>query len=189
MRVSFTSVVVALAAWLVLVGPAAAAGPDPSPVRLWSVSKVEQGAGEVPVSDGAQVGGGLQERSRSAGWCSTSRCTRRTGTCCRATRAFGASSRAPTATQYSVLAQAPTPNPRRRSGAPKGTVTHLDEYQAYVKRAGDASLRITLSDLLLQTIDDNNQPRGLGVPGRRRLRAGAHRRALPRPRVRGVGGR
>jgi uncharacterized delta-60 repeat protein len=38
-------------------------------------------------------------------------------------------------------------------GAVKGTVTHLDEYQAYVKQTGDASLRITLSDLRLDTID------------------------------------
>ena len=67
--------------------------------------------------------------------------------------------------QYSVLAQAPPPNPMR-VGAPKGAITHLDEYQAYEKRAGDASLRVTLSDLLLQTIDDNNRLGGVGVPGR-----------------------
>jgi hypothetical protein len=56
MRVSF----IAVALGLSLVLPAsAAAATDPSPVRLWSVSKIEQGAGAVPVTDGAQVGGRL----------------------------------------------------------------------------------------------------------------------------------
>ena len=64
-----------------------------------------------------------------------------------------------TGAQYSVLAQAPSPNPLR-SRAPEGGVAHLDEYQAYQKEGDGASLRITLSDLLLQTIDDNN---GLGA--------------------------
>jgi uncharacterized delta-60 repeat protein len=69
-------------------------------------------------------------------------------------RAFGALFSRADGAQYSVLAQAPTPNPLH-VGAVKGTVTHLDEYQAYVKRADDASLRVTLSGLLLDTIDDN----------------------------------
>ena len=55
-----------------------------------------------------------------------------------------------------MLAQAPIAQPGATSARPKGGIAHLDEYQAYVKRAGDASLRITLSDLLLQTVDDNN---------------------------------
>ena len=71
-------------------------------------------------------------------------------------RAFGSLFSSADGRQYSVLAQAPPPNPLR-AGAAKGAITHLDEYQAYEKRAGDASLRITLSDVLLQTIDDNNR--------------------------------
>ena len=55
MRVPLRSVAVSLGALLLLAAPAAAA-PDHDPVRLWSVSKVEQGAGEVPVQSGAQVG-------------------------------------------------------------------------------------------------------------------------------------
>jgi hypothetical protein len=38
-------------------GPAAAG----DPVRFWSVSRVDEGAGEVPVGSGAQAGGKLQE--------------------------------------------------------------------------------------------------------------------------------
>lgn len=70
-------------------------------------------------------------------------------------RAFGSLFSSVDSAQYSVLAQAPSPNPIRL-GAPAGTITHLDQYQAYEKQAGDAPLRITLSDLLLQTVDDNN---------------------------------
>ena len=94
-------------------------------------------------------------RSTSAASCSTSRCTRRTGTSCRVTGRSGACSRTLPERSTRCWRQAPAPNPMR-IGTPNGTVTHLDEYQAYTKRDGDASLRVTLSDLLLQTIDDNN---------------------------------
>ncbi|MFN8519815.1 MAG: Calx-beta domain-containing protein [Chloroflexota bacterium] len=50
-------------------------------------------------------------------------------------------------------------------GPSSGTVTHLDEYQAYQKVAGDATLRITLSDLLLQTIDANADTAAWECPG------------------------
>ena len=71
--------------------------------------------------------------------------------------AFGALSSSANGMQYSVLAQAPAPGSVPiRPGAPDGAITHLDQYQAYVKQDERASLRITLSDLLLQTVDDNN---------------------------------
>ena len=161
-RVSHVKRTTAVAASLVaalLFAAAAAAAPDTSPVRFWSVSKVVQGAGEVQVGSGAQVGGKLQQ-SVDVGrvvfnlplhapyWYFLPR-----------DRAFGSLFSNANGVQYSVMAQAPTPNPLRL-GAPKGALTHLDEYQAYVKQASDASLRITLSDLLLQTIDDNA---GLGA--------------------------
>src|SRR5690242_17738258 len=57
------SVIALLGTLLVLAAPAAAA-PQGDPVRLWSVSKVEQGAGVVPVRDGAQDGGKLIEYVR-----------------------------------------------------------------------------------------------------------------------------
>ena len=140
---------------LLVLAASAAASPDSGPVRFWSVTRVEQGGGEVPVREGAQAGGRLQESVdigrvvfnlplHAPYWYFLPR-----------DRAFGSLFSSANGAQYSVLAQAPPPNPYV-ARTPKGTVTHLDEYQAYVKRSGDATLRITLSDLLLQTIDDNN---------------------------------
>ncbi len=63
-----------------------------------------------------------------------------------------------------MLAQAPILAPVE-VGRPKGGIAHLDEYQAYEKRAGDASVKITLSDLLLQTVDDNNLLGAWECPG------------------------
>ncbi len=74
--------------------------------------------------------------------------------------AFGSMIASADGARYSVLAQAPTPNPLR-AGVSKGTVSHLDEYQAYQKTSSDASLRVTISDLLLQAADGNL--RGLGA--------------------------
>ena len=62
MRVPLTSISAILGTLLLLAGSAAAApGPDTSPVRLWSVSKVEQGGGEKPVTFGGQVGDVLEK--------------------------------------------------------------------------------------------------------------------------------
>ena len=86
-----------------------------------------------------------------------------------------------------MLATAPPPNPRR-VGAVKGTVTHLDEYQAYEKLTENASLRITISGVFLDTIDDNADlaawecpPEGNCEPVRTVVRSSA--------RLRRVGGR
>jgi uncharacterized delta-60 repeat protein len=154
MRLPVRLVAVSLGAVLLFAAPAVAA--DHAPVRFWSVSKVEQGVGEVPVQSGAQVGGKLQQYARlgrsvfnlplpAPYWYFLPRDS-----------AFGSVFSDETGKQYSVLAQAPVPNPMR-IGTPKGGIAHLDEYQAYEKRAGEASLRITISDLLLQTVDDNNR--------------------------------
>src|SRR5262249_21718862 len=131
-------------------------GSTGDPVRLWSVSKVVQGTGAVPVASDGQVGGELFEKAKtgrvvfnlplpSPYWENLPR-----------DDAFGALYSRADGAQYSVLAQAPSPNPLR-GGAPRGTVTHRDEYQAYERRDGDASLRIAISGVLLQTVDDNNR--------------------------------
>src|SRR5262245_59973654 len=146
-------ILAALVAFLVLAAPAAAA--DSDPLRLWSVSKVEQGAGAVPVQSGSQVGGELYKQVGPLGtvafnlglpspyWENLPR-----------DDAYGGVFSNASGKQYSVLAQAPSLNPFR-ANSPKGSISHLDEYQAYVKRAGDASLKITISGVLLQAIDDN----------------------------------
>jgi uncharacterized delta-60 repeat protein len=150
MRTFVTSV-----ATLLLAFSSAAAAADQDPVRFWWVSRVDQGAGEVRVAGGAQVGGKLQQYAQvghvafnlplhAPYWYFLPR-----------DHAFGAVSSSADGKHYSVLAQAPPPNPLR-VGKPKGAISHLDEYQAYVKRDGDASLRLTISDLLLQTVDDTN---------------------------------
>jgi uncharacterized delta-60 repeat protein len=142
-----------LGALLLLPGPARAASQG-EPARIWSVSEVQQGAGAVPVANGAQLGGRLFEKVKIAPvafnlplpdpfWSGLPR-----------DDAFGSLFSAADGSQYSVLAQAPSLNPHR-ARAPKGTITHLDELQAYEKRAGDASLRITISGLLMQLVDDN----------------------------------
>ena len=48
-----------------LVAAPAMAAQDQRPVRLWSVSKVVQGSGEVPVAGGAQVGGKLEQHAET----------------------------------------------------------------------------------------------------------------------------
>ena len=142
----------AVGALLAFVSPAAAA-PSPSggPVRFWSVSQIQQGAGEVPVDHGAQVGGAL-ERVVDLGPVAFN---------LRGTPAFDRASGEVTSSadgkQYSVAAQAPLLNPLA-ANSPKGGVTHLDEYQAYEKRSGDASLRIKISQLLLEVADGNGGP-------------------------------
>jgi hypothetical protein len=55
---------------------------------------------------------------------------------------------------YHVLAQAPVKDPSDPQSA-MGSVTHLDEYQTYKKRSRDASISITISQLLLNAVDDN----------------------------------
>jgi uncharacterized delta-60 repeat protein len=66
---------------------------------------------------------------------------------------------------YSVLAQAPTANPFDPASA-YGGLTHFDVYQAYQKQPGQASLRITLSRVLLDGIDQNAEPVNLrACPG------------------------
>jgi hypothetical protein len=153
MRTAPYAIAAFLAALVLLPGPAVAASQG-DPARIWSVSEVQQGAGAVPVRDGAQLGGTLQESAKigpvafnlplpAPYWYFLPR-----------DDAFGSLFSNADGSQYSVLTQAPTLNPYR-ARSPKGSITHLDEYQAYEKREGDASLRITISGLLLQAVDDN----------------------------------
>ena len=81
--------VLAVGALLAFAAPASAApAPSGDPVRFWSVSKVEQGAGEVPVTSGAQLGGVLEKVVDLGASCSTFvalRCSiMRAGTCSQA---------------------------------------------------------------------------------------------------------
>jgi hypothetical protein len=187
LRRALVLLVVPVAALLWLAVPAAAA-PSGDPVRIWSVSRIEQGAGAVPVSEGAQVGGKLEETAEvgrvmfnlplhAPYWYFLPR-----------DRAFGSLFSSPDGRQYSVMAQAPPPNPMR-VGAPKGG-GHAPGPVPGLREAGGRRLA---ADHALRPAapDDRRQQRALrcvGVPGPGCLRPGAHRRAVPCPRVRRVGG-
>ena len=131
----------------------AAAAPSPSgdPVRFWSVSQVQQGAGEVEVDHGAQVGGVLQKVDPLGPVAFNFRGTPLFD------HAEADLFSSADGKHYAVGATAPLLNPFA-ANSPKGALTHLDEYQAYEKRAGDASLRITISQMLLEAIDANPKP-------------------------------
>jgi uncharacterized delta-60 repeat protein len=136
-------------------GPAASG----DPARFWSVNRVDEGAGEVLVQGGAQVGGKLQEMVDVGRVAFNLPLVAPYWDFLPRDRAFGSVFSSTDGAQYSVLTQAPSPNPLR-PGSPIGSVTHLDEYQTYVKRARDASLRVTVSGLLFQAVDGNN---GAGI--------------------------
>ncbi|HET6547791.1 MAG TPA: Calx-beta domain-containing protein, partial [Solirubrobacter sp.] len=65
--------------------------------------------------------------------------------------------------RYSVAAQAPVLD-LNRADSSKGGVTHLDESQAYEKRSGDASLRITVTHAVLHAVDASHK-RASECPG------------------------
>jgi uncharacterized delta-60 repeat protein len=143
MRIALTLVLASL-----LFAPSALAAPSGAPVRLWSVSRVDQGGGEAAVQHGGQVGGTLRQVVDLGRVAFNFRGTPLFD------RAEGDVFSSADGTHYSVGATAPLLNPLQ-PGTPKGGLAHLDEYQAYVKRASDASLKITVSGALAEAIDAN----------------------------------
>jgi uncharacterized delta-60 repeat protein len=161
---AFVGIVVTVGVWLmssaagalarpVQPGPAAAG----DPVRFWSVSKIEQGAGEIEVDHGAQVGGQLQKVDDLGPVAFNFRGTPLFD------HAEGDLFSSADGKHYAVGVTAPLRNPHAANSA-KGAVTHLDEYQAYEKRTGHASLRITISQLLLEAVDANPDPEAAECP-------------------------
>lgn len=149
-RVLTAVALAAVGALLAFVSPAVAA-PSSSgdPVRLWSVSQVQQGVGEVEVDHGAQAGGALKKVIDLGPVAFNFRGTDTFD------RASGEVFSSADGKDYNVAAVAPLLNPSH-ANSPKGGLTHLDEYQAYVKTADKASLKITLSQAELVTIDGNS---------------------------------
>jgi hypothetical protein len=137
----------ALGAVLVFASPAAAATSG-APVRFWSVSKVERGAGEVPITRGAQLGDTLEKRVDVGPVAFNFRDAPDFD------RAGGQIFSSADGKHYWAAAQAPLPNPFQ-ANSPEGTIAHLDEYQAYEKRVGDASLRIKITEAVMEAIDGN----------------------------------
>jgi uncharacterized delta-60 repeat protein len=157
---AMTRVALILAVLTFSASPAVAApAPSGAPVRFWSVSKVEQGAGDVEITGGAQFGDMLHKLvdiGPSVFNFGPSRLfpDPRPYNSPVDGRASGEVFSSADGRHYSVAAQAPALNPFRVN-SPKGAVTHLDTYQAYQKRAGDASLKITLTDAFVEAVDSN----------------------------------
>jgi uncharacterized delta-60 repeat protein len=162
-----TNVAATLCALLVLCGPAAAA-PAGGPVRTWSVSKIERGAGEVEVASGVQPAGALHEvvdiGPTAFNFGPVSNFPGAPYTSPVDGRASGDVSSSADGAHYSVASAAPVLNPFRANSA-KGGVTHLDTYQTYEKRSADASLRITITDALMQLVDSNLNLSASECPG------------------------
>jgi uncharacterized delta-60 repeat protein len=138
--------VAALAA-LLLFAPSAAAKPDGAPLRLWTVSRIDRGGGIVPVRSGAQAAGVVNE-------------TVKLGVAAFDFRgpfvnhADGDIFSSADGSTYSVAATAPSHDPARAGGS-EGTLSHLDEFQAYRKQEGDASLKVTISRAVMDAVDGN----------------------------------
>lgn len=156
-----TVIAVAAVGVLLAFASSAAAAPAPSggPLRFWSVSKIGQGAGTAKVASGAQDAGVLHrvlDLGPSAFNFGTDKSIFVFNRPLYASpidgRASGEVFSSADGARYSVAAQAPVRN-QHQANSPKGGVTHLDEYQAYVKRSGDASLRITITDAFMQAVD------------------------------------
>jgi uncharacterized delta-60 repeat protein len=60
---------------------------------------------------------------------------------------------------FSALTQSPSPDVTDPHSV-RGGISHFEELQAYRKRSGDATLRITISQAILRAIDENRNPSG-----------------------------
>lgn len=143
---------------LLLFASSATAAPSGAPVRFWRVDKVESGGGERFVTGGAQMGDVLHKvvdlGPTAFNFGPSTADPRPRYSSPVDGRASGDVFSSADGARYSVAAQAPVLNPFR-ANSPKGGVTHLDEYQAYEKRAGDASLKITITEALMEAVDAN----------------------------------
>ena len=137
-------------------GPAAAAKPSGDPVRFWSLGRFDRGAGAVTVASDSLPDGTLRQSIEVAPATFDFQPPFPYSSFLSPDKASAGVFSSADGAQSSVLAQAP-PN-RANPGEPDGTFSNLDEYQAYVKRARNASLQVTLSDLQLRAVDTNGQP-------------------------------
>ena len=158
------------------------------PVRFWSVSRIDQGEGEVPVDSGAQVGGTLQKTAglgrlvfnlplHTPYWSlpAARRRVRRAVLERHGHAVLRDGSGAAAQSPPGGRAEGRPHAPRRVPGLREALRRRLAEDHAVGPAAADDRRQ--------------QQPRRMGVPAGRHLRPGADRRALPRPRVRRVGGR
>jgi uncharacterized delta-60 repeat protein len=169
--VSLLGVVLAVGVVLALGSAAASARPAQAvqavaahkelPVRFYTLSRIDATTGKVTLDEGAQEGGRLHKRAR-LGTTPFSLLDHTNG-------AFGALDQvfsSADGSKYQVVTQAPNPK-STAPGTPRGGVSHLDEFQAYRKQSGDASLTITITRVIIQAIDDEGFPSGCPPPENR----------------------
>jgi uncharacterized delta-60 repeat protein len=137
-----------LAALLAAAAPAAA-NAEGGPLRQWTVSEFDRGRGEVQVASGSQLGG---ELSRTV---DLGRVTFNLQPFDVFDRAAGGVFSTADGVHYGVSVQAPSID-FFRPGSAKGGLTHLDQYQAYRKKAG-AALTVNIDHGQIQAADEHAQ--------------------------------
>jgi uncharacterized delta-60 repeat protein len=146
MRPSSVALFGALALAALLASPGAASAQfDHRPVRFWSFTESRKAQSDVMVDSGSQQGGRLHVRHDFGGalfdlgqpfdGIATGQVT---------SSASGKT--------FDVYAQSPSGTQR---GVPIGGTSHLDEYQSYERGPDQASMRITLSNAIIEAIDAN----------------------------------
>ena len=142
---------------LIVVGSASAAGRsaqfDNRPVRFWSFHEVQNRVGDVELASGAEVGGRLHEHFTFGPAIFNFPESFDQGNV--PNLANGDILSSADGKRYQVLAQAPSSVAPVEIGSPLGSSSHLDQFEAYEKRSDAASLRITISQALLDAIDSN----------------------------------
>ena len=138
---------------VIAVGSASAGGAsgplDKRPMRFWSFHEVQQGVGDVEVAADSGVGGRLHEKVVFGPAVFDFPESKPRGV------AIGDIFSTASGKRFAVLAQAPSGNSTQR-GTPIGGSSHLDQFLAYEKRSDAASLSITISKAVLDTIDANH---------------------------------
>jgi uncharacterized delta-60 repeat protein len=164
--VSLLGVVLAVGVVLALGSAAASARPAQAvpaaahkdlPVRFYTLSRIDATTGKVTVAQGSQQGGRLHKRVHIGHTPFNLLQTRGSLT------AFDDVFSSADGSDYSVLTQSPTPT-STDPGTPRGGVSHLDEFQAYRKRSGNASLLITITKAMIHAVDTEHRPSGCPPP-------------------------
>ena len=134
-------------------------GLDTRPVRFWSIQKFLKGLGAVKAAAGTQQRGTLK-KTVNLGPAGAFVLEPLLAPVQAVANVFSSAD----GSDYHVLAQTPGFPLEVPLRATEGGITHLDEYQAYEKRAGEASLRISISRLVLDAIDSNGPPDAAECP-------------------------
>ena len=164
--ISVLGVALAVGVLLALGSTAASARPAPDgpaplhdgkPVRFYTLSRIDATTGRVTLDEGAKEGGRLFKVAKLG--LTPFHTDGSHGTNSAFDQVFSTAD----GSDYNVLTQAPSPV-STEPGTPRGGASHLDEFQAYRKRSGDASVTVTISHAFIRTIDDEKRISGCPTP-------------------------